>query len=67
MQQKNITITTLISYEKKSYTTFIQLLRIEKFKNKKNIMKKTQKKKKKEKYYLNVVASEVEKRKKINS
>jgi hypothetical protein len=44
--------------KKNPTTTFIQLLRVEKFKNK---MKK--KKKKKEKSYINVVASEVEKKK----
>jgi hypothetical protein len=58
----------LISYEKKkSKTTFIQLLRIEKFKNKINIIKKTQKREEK-KSDLNLNVSEAEKRKeKINS
>jgi hypothetical protein len=51
--------------KKKYTTTFIQLLRTEKFKNKKiYIMKKTYEKKKKN--YFNVVASEAEKRKKIS-
>jgi len=57
----------LISYEKKNPTTiFIQLLRTKTIKNKKkitNIVKKN--KKEKEKFYLNVVASEAKKRKKI--
>jgi len=51
-------------------TLFIQLLRIEKIKNKiKNkYNEKNIKKKKKEKFYLNVIASEAEKRKeKTNS
>ena len=57
----------MISYEKKNPTTiFIQLLRTKTIKNKKkitNIVKKN--KKEKEKFYLNVVASEAKKRKKI--
>jgi hypothetical protein len=52
----------LISYEKKNpTTTFIQLLRTEKFKNK--IKNKYNEKNTKKKIYLNVVASEAEKRK----
>jgi len=50
-------------------TTFIQLLRTEKLKNKikkKYNEKEHKKKKKKEKAYLNVVASETKKRKKTN-
>jgi len=51
----------LISYEKKNLTTtFIQLLRTKTIKNK----IKSWKNKKKEKSYLNIVASEPNKRKK---
>jgi hypothetical protein len=55
----------LISYEKNPTTIFIQLLRTKTIKNKiKNkYSEKNTKKKKKEKLYLNVVASEVKKRK----
>jgi len=51
--------------KKNPTTTFIQLLRIENLKNKiKNKYNaKKHKKRKKEKFYLNVTASEVEKRK----
>jgi hypothetical protein len=59
----------LISYKKNNPTTnFMQLLRAEKFKNKKiYIMKKKHKKeKKKEKSYLNLIASEAKKRKEKN-
>jgi hypothetical protein len=52
----------LISYKKKNpTTTFIQLLRTEKFLKK--IKKKYNEKKKKEKSHLNIIASEDEKRK----
>jgi len=60
----------LISYEKTNLTTaFIKLLRTYKFKNKiTNIMQKKTQKKKKKKSYLNLIVSEVEKRKgKTNS
>jgi hypothetical protein len=56
----------LVSYAKKKKltTTFIQLLRTKKIKNKiKN--KYSEKNHKKEKSYFNVVASEVKERKKI--
>jgi predicted ABC-type exoprotein transport system permease subunit len=61
----------LISYEKTNLTTaFIKLLRTYKFKNKiTNIMqKKKHKKRRRKKSYLNLIVSEVEKRKgKTNS
>jgi hypothetical protein len=51
--------------KKNPTTTFIQLLRTEKFKNKiKNKYNEKNTKKKETKSYLNVVASEAEKRKK---
>jgi hypothetical protein len=54
----------LISYGKKNpTTTFIQLLRTKKIKNKYSENKNT--KKEENKSYLNVVASEANKRKKI--
>jgi hypothetical protein len=54
--------------KKNPTTTFIQLLRTEKFKNKiKNKYNEKNTKKKETKSYLNVVASEAEKRKKTNS
>ena len=59
----------MISYEKKNpTTTFIQLLGTKTIKNeiKNKYNEKNTKKKKKEKSYLNVVASEVKKKKKIN-
>ena len=57
----------MISYEKNNLTTtFIQLLRTKKIKNKiKNkYSEKSHEKKKKKKSYLNVVASEAKERKK---
>jgi hypothetical protein len=60
----------LISYEKTNLTiAFIKLLRTYKFKKKiTNIMQKKNTKKKKKKSYLNLIVSEVEKRKgKTNS
>jgi hypothetical protein len=60
----------LISYEKTNLTTtFIQLLRTKTIKNKiknKYSEKHHEKRKEKEKSYLNVVASEAKKRKKIS-
>ena len=55
-------------YIKNPTTTFIQFLRIEKFKNKiknkNNAKKNTKTEKKKEKSYLNLIQSEAEKREK---
>jgi hypothetical protein len=54
--------------KKNPTTTFIQLLRTEKFKNKiKNKYNEKNTKKKETKSHLNVVVSEAEKRKKTNS
>jgi len=53
-------------WKKNPTTTFIQLFRIENFKNKikkTNIMQKKHKKKNKKKSYLNLIARKAEKRK----
>ena len=66
IQLKSIKI-DLIYIKKNPKTTFIQLSRTKKIKNKYNAKKKTLKKKKKEKSNFDVIASEVEKRKKNKS